>query len=65
MKIRVCDICKEEKEIFFKCRIKHHVPCFENGCVCDDTMWFKAEICEDCLKAIERIKEERKEKHGN
>lgn len=53
MKIRVCDICREEKEIFFKCKIKHHTPYLENGHVYDDTMWFKSEICEDCLKAIE------------
>lgn len=53
MKIRVCDICKKEKEIYFKCRIKEHTMHIESpGLVFDDPMWFKAEVCEDCLKKI-------------
>lgn len=52
MKIRVCDICKKEKELFFKCKIKYHTPYYDNGYMYDDTMWFRAEICEDCLMKI-------------
>lgn len=53
MKIRICDICKKEKSIYFKCKIKRHTLSIdEYGFAWDDPMWFKAEICEDCLKKI-------------
>ena len=53
MKIRICDICKKEKSIYFKCKIKRHTLSFdEDGFAWDDPTWFKAEMCEDCLKKI-------------
>lgn len=52
MKIRVCDICRKEKDVYFKCKIKEHTMHIEGGLVFDDPMWFKAEVCEDCLKKI-------------
>lgn len=53
MKIRVCDICEQEKEIFFRCRVKRHTfEILDVGLVLPSTTWFRAEICEDCLKKI-------------
>lgn len=53
MKIRVCDICKEKKEIYFKCKIKRNTMTFlDCGEAVPDTSWFRAEICEDCLNKI-------------
>ena len=53
MKIHICDICKKEKEIFFKCKIKQHTLSIdEHGFPWDERMWFKAEICEACLNKI-------------
>lgn len=52
MRITVCDICRKEKPIYFKCKIKKHWPAFEIGQVFDDPTWFAAEICEDCLNLI-------------
>lgn len=52
MKVHICDICKKEEEIYFKCKIKKHTVSFDYGGAFDDPMWFRAEICEDCLKKI-------------
>lgn len=57
MKIRICDICHKEKDIYFKCKIKYHTFVYDNGVYCDDPTWFKAEICEDCLKKLKAMKE--------
>lgn len=51
-KIHVCDICGKEKEIFFKCRIKCHTLHFDYGEAFDDPMFFRSEICEECLKKL-------------
>ena len=53
MKIRFCDICKKEKSSYFRWKSKRRTLSFDgDGFAWDDPMWFKAEMCEDCLKKI-------------
>lgn len=56
MKIRICDICHKEKEIYFKCKIKKHRMSYDGGVHRDVPTWFKAEICEDCLNKLKLMK---------
>lgn len=56
MKVTLCDICKQEKEIYFKCKIKQFSNNLDLLYYRERPTWVKAEICEDCLNKLKSMK---------